>query len=486
MMKYKAIGRVVLPALLIVFQSCENPAQQKEQPGDIQLTILYTNDEHGWIEASASADGAAKMMGVWSDVDGYLRDDDTYLILSGGDNWTGPAISTWFQGESTLEVMNAMGYDAAAVGNHEFDFDVSGLQNRINQANFPYLSANTRLKDSGEIPAFLLPYVILEIEDLKVGIIGLTTTTASYSTFPAYVEDFDFIPYADALQDYVPAMWAEGADLILCIAHICYNEMLALAPTAEDLGVSMVGGGHCNQLVEEVYNESVALVQGGWQFAHYGKVQISYSYESSSITSLKVITVANAGGIEDPEIASIVSAWQQATELELGELIGFAEDEIPRYSAQMHNLVTDSWLAAFPQAAIAVTNAGGIRQPIAMGDITKGDIVGVLPFDNNIIELKLTGSEVIDCIGTNLILAGMTTVDGYRHMDGTPLEMDSVYSVLTTDYLYIQDGTNFHLYDDNPYLTGLNYHQPTVDYIKSLNTSASNPLNGYLDYTPRR
>jgi len=479
-------SRLMIPILMILSSLLLSCAREK-QPADSllpDLTILYTNDEHGWMEETSSADGAAKLMGVWTAEEGYLP-DDRFLILSGGDNWTGPAISTWFQGASMVEVMNAMHYQAAAIGNHEFDFQVSGLQERIAQANFPYLSANIRYKGTDSIPDFATPYALIGINDIEVGIIGLTTTSTSYSTFPTYVEDYEFIDYATALEEITPRVWDDGAELVLCIAHICYGEMQALAPTAEALGISMVSGGHCNELVAEVYDGSVALIEGGWQMANYAKLDIWFDRKQLLVTALQPATDNNQGGTADSEIADIVTTWAAAAEAALGDVIGYMATEIPRNSPQMYNLVTDSWLYDYPQADIAITNSGGIRQPMAAGDITRGDIVGVLPFDNNILELQLTGQQVIDCLG-NFVVAGLTTIDGYYHSDGTPLELDSAYSVLTTDYLYVQDQTLFHVYDPDPFPTGLNYHQPTVDYIRSLNTSTTNPLDNYLDYVPRR
>ena len=170
----------------IIFFSCKKNSNDNEDTQNI--IILYTNDEHGWIEKSDYTDGAANMMGLWRDNEGY-DGEDRYLIISGGDNWTGPAISTWFEGESTIDVMNAMEYDASAIGNHEFDFKVDGLYDRIEQADFPYLSANIREKASGEIPDFATPYIIKDIDGLMIGIIGLTTTTTPYSTFPDHVAD---------------------------------------------------------------------------------------------------------------------------------------------------------------------------------------------------------------------------------------------------------------------------------------------------------
>ncbi len=476
--------KFILLIFCFLLQSC---AKDEDTPdlGPSDLTILYTNDEHGWISETDDTDGAAKLMGVWRDVEGYTE-NSSFLILSGGDNWTGPAISTWFQGESTVETMNAMGYSAAAIGNHEFDFQVAGLQKRVAQANFPYLSANIRLKSNDSIPDFAEPYVVIEVNDILVGIIGLTTQSASYTTFPTYVEDFNFIAYNQALQEYVPQIWAEGVEVILCVAHICKNEMMGLVLQAKDLGISMIGGGHCHALVSEIRGAgSVALIEGGSRMDHYARLDIWYNREAMVVSHLAAETFDNQGGTTDPVVESIVNSWETATTEVLGEVIGYTENQIARSSPEMHNLVTDSWLYNYPNADIAITNTGGIRQAIEAGEITKGDIVGVLPFENNILELNLTGQQVIDCL-QNHVVAGMTTLGGYRHSDGTTFNRNSVYSVLTTDYLYIQEDNYFQLYDPVPYYTEMNYNQPTVDYILSLHTDSSNPLDNYLDYSPRR
>jgi 2',3'-cyclic-nucleotide 2'-phosphodiesterase (5'-nucleotidase family) len=110
------------------------------------------------------------------------------------------------------------------------------------------------------------------------------------------------------------------------------------------------------------------------------------------------------------------------------------------YTNGAANMVADSWLNQYPTADIAMTNAGGIRQSIPAGDISKETIIGVLPFQNYIIELQLTGSELINCSGYNIIIVGgMTTVGGYFLSDGTEIDNGTTYSVLTTDYLYARN-----------------------------------------------
>ncbi len=470
------VGLPQLIALLFFVQCSDNTSPP--DLGDPDLTVLYTNDEHGWMEQSSGSDGAAKLMGIWKDEEGY--NDSSFLILSGGDNWTGPAISTWFKGESMVEVMNHMNYSAAAIGNHEFDFKVSGLYQRVEQANFPYLSANIRLKGTDIVPGFATPYVITDINDLKVGIIGLTTTSTPTTTFPTHVEDYDFISYSVALDEFVPQIWDAGAEIILCVAHICRREMVNLSGKAHTLGISMIGGGHCNELVSEIKHGDVGLIQGGDHLVNYARLDLWYDRENAQVTDIRTSIGANRNGTPDPDIETVVNVWQNATEAELGEIIGYTSATIPNPSTELHGLVTDSWLFAYPYAEIAITNIGGIRQSIAAGNISRGDIVGVLPFDNNILELQLTGSEVIDCLMSEEG-GSMSYAVAFKHGNVSSLNMDSTYSVLTTDYLYVQTPLRFSTYDNQPYYTGLNYHQPTIDYILSLETSESNPLDDYLN-----
>jgi 2',3'-cyclic-nucleotide 2'-phosphodiesterase (5'-nucleotidase family) len=471
-------------ALVLGPLACDSKSSSEPELSERTLTVLYTNDEHGWIEEGPETDGAAKLMGLWRNAEGYTETGD-FLILSGGDNWTGPAVSTWFQGESTVDVMNAMQYDASTLGNHEFDFTVDGLRARMAQADFPFLAANIRLKGTDTSPDFATPFVVENVNGIRVGLVGLASTSTPWTTFPAYVEDYDFIGYQEALQEWVPRAWNAGADLVIVMAHICYDEMLPLLPTIEQLEVSVLTGGHCNEVVGEVRGD-VALVIGGWQFARYGRVVIGYDEERGEVTRLTSGVANNSGGSPDPVVQGVVATWQDAAAGELSDVVGYVENPVSNGSPALYNLVTDSWLFAYPTADIVMTNAGGIRQGIPAGVITKGTIVGILPFLNTLVELELTGAEVIDCLRASTVVGGMSTVGGYFHSDGTPIKADSVYHVLTTDYLYSLDGQGFDLFDQTPYTTGITYFQPTVDYLEHLNTSAADPLDAHLDHVSRR
>ncbi len=133
--------------------------------------------------------------------------------------------------------MNLMGYQAAAVGNHEFDFGLDVLSARhAKDAKFPFLSANLVEKGTSEPPDFVRPYTMVDVDGVKVGIIGLTTRSTPVTTNPKNVAEFSFLPYADALACTVPEVKAAGADVVIALAHVCGPEMRLLAPKAKQLG----------------------------------------------------------------------------------------------------------------------------------------------------------------------------------------------------------------------------------------------------------
>jgi 5'-nucleotidase / UDP-sugar diphosphatase len=477
------IQKFTVCILLIFFFACQKKTKIVDPVLEGQrIVILYTNDEHGWMRPTDNYGGAAGLVSLWQEQEGYTE-DGPFLILSGGDMWTGPAISTWFKGESMAEVMNAMHYDAAAIGNHEFDFKIPALRDRIAQSSFPFLSANIREKATGNMPDFAIPYIVKEVNDVKIGIIGLTSTSTPLTTFPDHVADYNFIPYTNALNEIVPQVKNDGAELLIVVGHICLSEMQALVATALNMGISVIGGGHCNELVANVTND-VALIEGGYHMESYARLEIYFDTETNQVNSMTPSVHYNTGGTADVQVKAVVDNWETQMNDTLSHVIGYADQTISDRSNEMYNMITDSWLITFPVADVSLTNIGGIRQSIPSGDITLATLVGVLPFENTIVELELTGQQLTDGI-YSLVVGGMTTNNGFRLSDGRAIHSDSTYTVLTTDYLYSRPDYNFQYDDADPYRSGIHYRQPVIDWIESLNTSAGDPLNNYLDSNPR-
>jgi 2',3'-cyclic-nucleotide 2'-phosphodiesterase (5'-nucleotidase family) len=196
----------------------------------------------------------------------------------------------------------------------------------------------------------------------------------------------------------------------------------------------------------------------------------------------------------DATVQTIVDFWQAEEDAALGEVIGYTEDGIDRGSWEQRNYVTDSWLWAYPAGDFALTNTGGFRAGIDAGDITLGDIVGVLPFDNVIVDCEITGAQLVENLeARHAAVAGFTYTyheeDGQTVVDtvtlladGSPLDLNATYHVLVNDFMYDGgDGFLFGEQDPDAYNTAIQWRQPVIDWTKAQNTSEANPIDALID-----
>lgn len=448
--------------------------------GPMTITIFYTNDEHGWMEGMAEGEGAASMLANWQEA-GY-DPDGPYLALSGGDMWTGPAISTWFEGEGMVEVMNGMGYAAAAVGNHEFDFGLDALRARTLESDFPLLSANLRTTN-GELPTEwgIAPYTIVDVAGVQVGIIGLTTQRTRTTTNPANISGFDFIDYEEALREVVPAAREEGAELLLVAGHLCEAELVPLAQAVADLDIALMGGGHCNELFAQEVN-GIVLVEGGYHFTSYATVTLTFDPAGDEVIDVSYEVVENEpADAPDRAIAGIVARWRELTDAELEVVLGFSEQGLPRESDRLRRLVPATWLLAYPQADVALTNPGGFRAGLPAGPLTFADIIGVLPFNNVLVDVTLSGDELEDVLSFGQAEIAGAHRESFRWQldSGEPIDPDATYHLLTTDFLYA-GGDGYRMlaaYDPEAYNTGIDWRQPLVDWVLAQESDEGAPLD---------
>jgi 2',3'-cyclic-nucleotide 2'-phosphodiesterase (5'-nucleotidase family) len=480
--------------VLFLLTACQGAALKTEpnlgsQDDPIKLVVLYTNDEHGWMLGEKGRQLAAEMSGIWAD---EFSDHDAVLILSGGDNWTGPAISTWFKGESMVEVMNAMGYRASVIGNHEFDFGLEVLKNRTEQAGFPYLGANIHYSKDGAVPVDLgiQPYTIMEAAGIDIGVIGLANVDTPATTNPTIVSGFQFDGYAETLREIVPEVRESGADLIFVASHACTWELAPLARDVSDLGITLFGGGHCHERVANTIAESVIL-SGGSYFEHFAFASFQIDPVKGAILDVDYGVIANQEGTANPRIAEIVTHWEFETSQELDTAIGFLEHEIPQRSEEMAALITETWLLGYP-ADVALTNWGGMRDQIPRGDITYASLINVMPFENVLVDVALTGAQlekVLDFGNGSPPVGGIHRGSGEWVLDktGEPLDPKGVYNLLVSDFLYAggDDYVMLAEFDLYAYNTAISWRQPVIDWIITQGSGPQSPLDeaikGLLD-----
>jgi len=463
------------------------------------VTIFYTSDEHGYLEPEQEGTkyygGAANLMAVLRR-EGYDPDSDRSLLISGGDMWAGPAISSWFRGASAIEVANAMGYDAAVLGNHEFDWGEQQLELNEASADFPFISANILDTTSGKPPEYIRQYILKDIAGVKTAVIGLTKVDTPSIVLPSNVKNLRFTDYEAALRETVPMARASGADLVIVCSHVCPNILRKLAPVAAELSIPLLAGGHCHSL-ENFEQDGVRIIGAGAHMKSFARVDITLDLGTGTVSQTKAklfpVEYYQNGDpfIPDAAIDKIVSGWSEKIDRELGQVIGYTETGV-EIGWPLYNLLVDSWLSAYPEADIAVNNFGGYREKIPPGDIRTMDIVATWPFENDLVVVDVTGRQImdnLDCCGG--AVGGMTYAKSGGNLtahlkNGDPLDPEATYRVIVNSYIY-EGGERYLFSRQNPRGRTIrtNFRNPAIDWILSKETSSGRPLETMLDPTAR-
>ncbi|HQI25292.1 MAG TPA: bifunctional UDP-sugar hydrolase/5'-nucleotidase, partial [Smithella sp.] len=266
----------------------------------VQFRILHLNDFHGFAEPqrlSGSAQTAGGLSFLAGSINQFRKHQPT-LLLAAGDFIQGHPWTNLFEGKSTIEAMNVMGFSAMVLGNHEFDFGQDVLKKRIAEAAFPVLAANVRGFPS------VKPYVIKDISGLKVGIIGLITEETSTTTHPKNVEGLIFSPVIDTAQQLVREL-RNKTDLIIILSHLGLPADVALAGAVE--GIDIIVGGHSHTRVEKPMIVRNTLIVQAWEHGKVlGVLDVTVRNKKISGHEGRLIVIDPVQNKPDPPVAQIV------------------------------------------------------------------------------------------------------------------------------------------------------------------------------------
>jgi 5'-nucleotidase/UDP-sugar diphosphatase len=427
------------------------------------VVILHTNDFHGAVEpavqGSTQSGGLVNLAGLIDQV--RAENPDHTLVLDAGDIFQGTYVSNSTQGEVVMAAMNTVGYDAWTLGNHEFDWGQEVLRARIAQAEFPALAANLLDESSGEIWDGVKPFVILRAGAARVAVLGLTYPDTPAITKPQNVAGLDFREAAGTVRRYLPEL-EEQADLIVVLSHLGFDGDQALARAVD--GIDVIVGGHSHVFLESPREvNDTLIVQAGAKGQVLGRLELTLDLATGQVTGYdrrEVLLPVDGSGVGvHPEVQALVDAALQRAEETMDQPIGeMARALEPQYAGEfaLGNLVTDAMLAADLSDGstpdIAMHNSGGIRAGLPKGPVTYGQVYAVVPFDNQLIALDLTGEQALRILehsvagrAGNMQVAGlafrfdMSRPAGRRVEDvavgGEPLDPARVYRVVTIDYL---------------------------------------------------
>lgn len=471
-------------------------------PGEIHLFSI--NDLHGNLEPPKGANGV---------ISGYTAGGAEYLaahlarlrtaypanaVLSAGDNiGASPLVSSLFHDEPTIDLLNSVGVAASSVGNHEFDHGVAEL-GRIQHggcapdgcnpgatftgAHFPYLAANVT-DANGQPPADLPPWTMLHVGGHKIGVIGVVTPDTAHIVIPEGIRGYTFGDEIDAVNKYVPAVQAAGAQTIVVVMHdggvqrpaagvpLDYNGCANITPEVTDFATK-IDPAVSVLLTAHTHQPYVCTIAGKvvTQASSYGRLitDVTMQFDAAGhVHASAVNRVVTRDIAPDPTTARVVNFFADQAKPRAAKPVGallsaLSNKPFDAGDSPMGDILADSMLkaAARPEAGGAVAafmNAGGVRADLVSPHVTFNDIHTVAPFGNQVVTVSLTGQQILALLEQQwhsvsheaavMSVAGIeyayndAAPSGHKiiaesvHIAGQPLDLVARYRIATNNFL---------------------------------------------------
>ena len=487
------------------------------------VVILYTNDVHCGIE------GAIGYAGLVAYEKAYEKLGYEVILVDNGDAIQGGPIGTLSKGEYIIDIMNAVGYDIATIGNHEFDYGMDVFMSLREKAEFPYISANFCDLEGNPI---LDPYVIKELGGWKVAFVGVSTPETFTKSTPTFFQDeegnyiYSFCQGEDganlyaAVQKAVDAARAEGAEIVVAMSHLG-TDGSSVPYTSSDLivnttGIDVVLDGHSHsewamELVQNAAGEDVILSSTGTKLNNVGSLVIEAGEDQTPVLTT---ALHSESLFQDEEAEAFIATVKAQYEETLNQVVATTavelttkdpatgERAVRTAETNLGDLCADAYRVVLG-ADIAFVNGGGVRADIPAGDITYGQILSVHPFGNMACVVEATGQQILDALemssrdvpnecGGFLQVSGLTyeinvgvessvvvddkgsfvEVAGERRVqnvlvNGEPIDPEATYTLASHNYMLKSGGDGLNMFQGDTLLQDevLIDNQVLINYI---------------------
>ncbi|AFO90934.1 multifunctional 2',3'-cyclic-nucleotide 2'-phosphodiesterase/5'-nucleotidase/3'-nucleotidase [Phaeobacter inhibens] len=389
---------------------------------DYKLTILHTNDFHSRFEPISKYDsgcregdnaegkcfgGSARLVTALADA--RARNNNSILV-DGGDQFQGSLYYTYYKGKVAAEMMNKLGYDGMTVGNHEFDDGPEVLRGFMDSVQFPVLMSNADVSGEPTLADVLKKSTVIERGGEKIGLIGLTPEDTPDLASPG--KNITFTNPVDAVQGEVDRLTAEGVNKIIVLSHSGYavDQRVAAGTT----GVDVIVGGHSNTYLSNTSDKAagpyptmvndVAIVQAYAYGKFLGELSVTFDDAGNVVEAVGEPLIMDGTVTEDEgtvariaELAKPLDEIRNKVVAESAEAVDGDRNNCRVQECQMGNLVADAMLDRVKDqgVSIAIANSGGIRASLEPGEVTMGEVLTVLPFQNTLSTFEITGEQVI-------------------------------------------------------------------------------------------
>lgn len=498
---------------------------------DTTMTILHTNDFHSRVEpiskydsgCSAEDNAEGKCFGgyarlVTAVAEARSRNPDA-LLVDGGDQFQGSLFYTYYKGKVAAEIMNRLQYDGMTVGNHEFDDGPTVLRGFMDAVEFPVLMSNGDVTKEPALANKLMKSTVIEKGGEKIGLIGLTPENTNELASPG--KNITFSDPVTAVAGEVAALTEQGINKIIVLSHSGYNVDLRVAEEVD--GVDVIVGGHSNTLLSNTNEKArgpyptmvgdTAVVQAYAYGKYLGELTVKFDDDGNLLEAVGEPILIDGSIAENADVVARVSELAKPLDEIRNKVVASAaamiegnRDVCRVEECAMGNLVADAMLArvADQGVSVAVANSGGLRASIDAGEVTMGEVLTVLPFQNTLSTFQISGaglmaalengvSQVEEGAGRFPQVAGMQyTWDPSKSpedgrivealvMNGgewSPLDPTATYSVVTNNYVR-GGGDGYKMFateGQNAYDYGPSLEDVVAEYLAS-----NGPYEPYTD-----
>jgi len=423
------------------------------------------NDFHGNVLESGKNIGAAKLVGVVNEYKAKATTEYGVIPVSAGDLYQGTAISNLTTGKPVTAMLKAMGLEASAIGNHEFDWGINNINAWSKEGGFSFLAANIVKKGTEERVSYAQPYKVVERNGAKIGLIGISTLETATSTLAENVKDVDFLDPVDTVAKWNKVLReTENVDAVVVIAHAgAYQDINTKEITGEAADIAKVEGvdaviaGHNHSVVSGEVN-GVPVVEGGYNGRALAKLTFTFDHSNKLIDvepSVDVFLGKEATLPVDENVLKEVNDMNSGLSEILGQKVTSLKERLSHDDKNTAvtplGVTVAETMRKIVGTEIAVTNGGGIRRSLEQGNVTIGDMYEILPFDNTIVTLDVKGSDLYGIIEHGINTEGFAwgqyagikvwcnpedgKVSSIRLNDGTKIDMDKYYSIAINDFM---------------------------------------------------
>jgi 2',3'-cyclic-nucleotide 2'-phosphodiesterase (5'-nucleotidase family) len=443
---------------------------------DVVVKVYHTNDVHGWIMSRPDKLIPGRALGGAAALKALIdKETGPKLVLDAGDWWQGTPEGSLSKGQSVAEVFNAVGYDAIEVGNHEFDAGLAPLLALIASMKAPVLAANIYGADGKHVP-WTQPHIVKDVAGIKFGIFGLLTVHMDKLAFPKNIEGLTFRREVDEAKDQVAALRKEGAQVIIAVTHVGYEESDKVKFEGDQTiarevdGIDLLVGGHSHTSLSHAWRDpahGTLVVQAGSYLAKAGRTTLKIDASTHRVreASDELLELWPDRVGENAAVKAVVAKQEEKVGEAFKVVIATASAPLDRGAPEKESGL-GSWMAdcyrSNTGADVALQNGGGMRADIAAGPVTLRTIFSVMPFDNTLVKLKLKGALLRSILDHGMGWGRIAQVSGavleFRHSSpkgarlvsasvaGAALDDAKTYNVTALDFI-VMGGDGFNDFD---------------------------------------